>query len=296
MLTITIPSARGPAALLAVLDGLQVVRHEGVELCAFVNGSADYSESDFVKLRSCADTVDISEAQVGIDASMLRALQLGSRPWVWGLGDDDIVDSLAVNTVKGILSTGSRITPTLIAFVGDTPDQFRIASTADASAKWFRCLALRMPFGAVVLPRPAIKAAVAHKYEGTSHAYAGLAWEWVLANRDVLDHHVRTLPRGLICSTDDEKTYSDRWKQVHLEDIPKWFSLLPEELGTKVVFEEYVQEQTSFGALSVLGRISPRELHLFFPTSRVRRLQVSLKSVLASVVAKALRARSKVSD
>jgi GT2 family glycosyltransferase len=105
-LSIVIPTYNRNATLCKNLPALLVQINKDVELIILDNASTT-PVADSIKniLEMCPDiavTVSRNKTNIGAAANILRSFEVASSPWLWILGDDDIVGK---NAVSDLLQT-----------------------------------------------------------------------------------------------------------------------------------------------------------------------------------------------
>jgi glycosyltransferase involved in cell wall biosynthesis len=240
LLSICIPTYKR-TDLLAEMLGVLLPEAErlSVEVCVSDNctpgGEKRAMLDDFASRYLCLKVCYQSE-NTGLESNMRTAIGMAAGQFIYPLGDDDYLPEGSLRAILGFLektdihlfildgwNAGSNLNPISKHLPASLCGKVFSTPTEAFSELWDR-----MPFGSFICARGAFDLESWTKYEGTSHAYSGIVW-------DFLDKQSRQSGRCLVlCSPlpvvylrDAGKSWKSDSARIFFVEIPAWFLALP---------------------------------------------------------------------
>ncbi len=265
-------------------ESLSVLLPQAEKLCVDVcvsdnnssDGTADYLKS-LSSLYKCLKYI-IQPMNCGLERNMISAMSMADTNYILPIGDDEIIMdgglSLIIDKIKknpdldilifdgwhtGLKSKDKRrhLPNHLHNYVFHNP----IVA--------FQELWDKMPPGSFVVTKNCFANVYYEKFFGTSHAYTGMVWEYLLEKFKLNGKiFIECLSDPIILFLSVKKSYSSYTARVHLYEIPQWFLRLSPDYQESVsnILQEYLSRQSSFSALvnyRAIGQLDFRTVNEF---------------------------------
>jgi hypothetical protein len=150
----------------------------------------------------------------------------------------------------------------------------------------------KMPPGSFVISRDCFASVYFEKYYGTSHAYTGMVWEYLLDKFKLKgDIYIKCISEPVILFRIIEKSWRLSAMQIIYYEIPEWFLRLPKEYQEVVspILRKYLSELTKFTTLlryRATGQLNSKSIKNFmiaFSDKQIRKALI-IASVPISIV------------
>lgn len=243
-LSIVIPSVRASDAkrnLLHALDELKRSHEDTLEICLFENGQNGLDVTFYPDI-----TYSNSKDLLSIDNSMLMAFSMAHHEWIWGVGDDTIVNKERIANFLSRLENNSFFDSDVILLMGDSDE---VLNLKISPVNLFIKMWDRLSFGRIVMKKSFFNLATWDKYSGTHHAYSGLIWDG-FSNLDTIN--VAIVDRHIVTNSLDEKTYRNNIEEIYFYSIPQFINLLPNVLPKNFALSQFKKRYYSFKGIYTL--------------------------------------------
>lgn len=249
LLSICIPTFNRVSLLEQLLVALlpQAEMHQ-VEVCISDNNSSDGTAeflNEIAGAFACLRFV-VNSQNIGLDRNMLAVIAMGTGQYIYPLGDDDFLPTGSLHEIlleieKGgdvLILNGWHTSPSLERKWPHLNAQLAGRSFMQPDEAFFAVWD-KMPFGSFLATRGCFTEKFAHRFIGTSHAYAGAVWD---ALADLYEQNntceIRCLERPLVLLRGGQKTWSHNTALIMLYEIPYWFSLVMEKAAYSKIIPE----------------------------------------------------------
>jgi len=240
----------------------------GVKVFISDNHSAD-GTSDYLKTLSeqfsCLK-YKIQKQNTGIDYNMISVMTMAEMRYVYLLGDDEVLLPNSLSKINKFLKSSNQEIDFIVLngwFVDQNNTYIREhlkyfvqpSNIFEAISMYFDS----SPHDLQMLP--SVSSFIINinclnsfylKYIGTSHAYAGMIWEYLL-KRYIENKSLNTacLMEKLVLFPQIEKSWYEYKPSIYLYEIPLWYQTLPDEYQFAVanILKEYYQKQFNVGKL-----------------------------------------------
>jgi glycosyltransferase involved in cell wall biosynthesis len=237
LLSVCIPTLDRLAFLRQNLESLMPQARElGVEICVCDNASGDGTQEYLQHLQDSNPSVRVmrQDVRVGIDRNMMTAIGMASGRYVYPLGDDDLVPAGRLSAIVALLREPAGMillngwhTDAALAPKSEHLPKHLAGTTYTDPAEAFGVLWDRMPFGAFLAARHWFDPALAERFMGTSHAYAGVIWAALAVEQGQSGAiAIRCGVDPVVCIRGAEKTWRASSVQIHFQGIPNFFDLV----------------------------------------------------------------------
>lgn len=234
-----------------------------VDVCVSDNHSTD-GTSNLLKslaLRYKCLKYIIQEQNYGLEKNMISAMSMAKTEYILPIGDDEnIIDDY----IYLIIAELTDKNPDLMILDGwhigsnnkyrrHLPSFLQHQPIFHDPVEAFPKLWDKMPLGSFVVRKDCLVDRYFKKYIGTSHAYTGMVWDYLLEkfkkNGEV---HIECFFEPVIIYHSIKKSYSSYNARVHLYEIPQWFLRLPLEYKkvSSSILTQYLYRQSTFISLA----------------------------------------------
>lgn len=288
---------------LIALTKQTITDHSLFEVCIFDNASIDCTNtilSDFKA--SFAFYHKRSSIRLPIDRSHHEAASMATGDYIWFLGDDDIPEHDAVET---ILKTIAQHNPVALIVNGNhthtgkarSDHSFLPVSNGSnvvftSTVEFAKAHFTSIKFGCLVA-RKEIIAVDWNRYSETMHAYSGALWEMACNSNTQSPKNYIVIQKPLVTFIELPKTYLNEYATLLYKKIPEFTNLLPTEINAaKLLFlanhrDRLSKSRTIFG---VCIRTNESLTNILKAQSHLRKsLILRTKTVLLYPLAKLLR-------
>ena len=217
----------------------------------------------------------IQTANCGLEKNMIAVMSMANTDYILPIGDDEIIDDGALALIKEKLLSNN---PDLLVFDGwhvgsDLKNKFRRHLPLELRGSYFfdpieafSALWDKMPLGSFAVKTECLFIADYKKFIGTSHAYTGIVWEYLLKKfKQDGKVHIECFSEPCILYRSVKKSYSSYVAQILLYEIPQWFIRLPSEyhrVSTNIL-SQYLSKQSKIITLlnyRAIGQLTPEAI------------------------------------
>jgi glycosyltransferase involved in cell wall biosynthesis len=251
-----------------------------IDVCVSDNHSTD-GTSDYLKSLAlhykCLKYI-IQKQNYGLDKNMISAMSMAKTEYILPIGDDENIIDGGIRLIKAELTEKK---PDLMILDGwhigadikykkkHLQSSLQQHSVFYNPVEAFSKLWDKMPLGSFVVRKDCLVDRYFKKFLGTSHAYTGMVWEYLLEKFKLNENiHIECFPEPIILYRSVKKSYSSDTAQIHLYEIPQWFIRLPSEyhrVSTNIL-SQYLHQQSKFIALvnyRAIGQLTPKTIDKF---------------------------------
>ncbi len=236
LLSICIPTYNRKCSLEKTLNSIAGDASElNINIIISDNDSQDGTEEVVSEFVAKFENIRYSRnsSNIGIDRNMLKSAEMADTDYVYMLGDDDCLSEGALFRLYDLLRDKAHdlilINQAQICNGGKVRKQMTVEGDDvffDAKA-FFKRHVFDMPFGSFIVKREALQVSNYERFFDTYHAYSGLVWDYLA---DKMNRNGRcsvlVISDSLVSSQNVAKSWSDNSIKIHLDRIPKWFTLI----------------------------------------------------------------------
>jgi len=193
-----------------------------------------------------------------IDKNMIKVGMLSKSKYFLWLGDDDILLDSALPIILQAINTqnfdfcllkAKNLSSDMTEELSVTLKDIREDETYNNPVDFFKTHVFNMPFGTLLVNTNLfISVCQVQRFNGTSHAYSGLVFEYLAnkwRNKGSVNVLVLSIPLvGLRCV---EKSWISTATRIFLKEVPEWFYLLDEiyQTNARKIAKSYLMSKFS---------------------------------------------------
>jgi len=281
LLSICIPTYN---RLVCLSESLQILlpqaeRHS-IQICVSDNCSTD-GTGDYLKLlavRYKCLMYRIQEKNLGIDKNTITAMSMATAAYILPCGDDETIidgslqsisNKLAEKEIDLMILNGLKINSKGKYKRNHLPKKMLNNCVFRDPIEAFSKLWDKMPLGSFIVRRECVDIYFFEKFIGTSHAYTGMVWKYLLVKYERNEEvYIACCPEHVTLYRKVEKSYSSYTAKIHLYEIPQWFIRLPSAYHeiSKDIFTQYLYQQSKFITLMkyrAIGQLTEESIDKF---------------------------------
>lgn len=300
----------------------QAALHQ-VEICVSDNHSSDGTARFLAGLAGEGLLRHVAQGStISLDENMMAAIAMGSGRYIYPIGDDDVLPEGTLSAILRelenecdlLILNGWHTTPSLIPQTPQLPGTIAgrsFGKAADAFVAIWKEAGHQpgpLPLGSFLASRDCFSGTRFERFIGTSHAYAGAAWD---ALADMSDANglcrVRCMAEPTVLLRGAEKTWKNNAALITLYEIPLWLSLLAEKEAYREaipsILNAYLKDHvrtptlTQFRAIGQLENADVEKFCRYCTRKQARKMRRIAKTprLLARILVEAHRKRKALS-